>query len=82
MGRAGDENKFVGTEAVNVPDEVMHKVLSVHPGVQMVNLRAFPYQDAIDLMSYAATLPTADRRPPKARLGQLTPTAVLPGFSK
>ncbi len=54
----GDESNFVGTEAVDVPDEVMHKVLSAHPGVQMINLRAFPLQDAIDLMAYAATLPT------------------------
>ena len=53
----GDEHNYVGTEAVDVPDEVMHKVLSAHPGVQMVNLRAFPYQDAIDVMAYAATLP-------------------------
>lgn len=53
----GDEHNFVGTEAVDVPDEVMHKILSAHPGVQMINLRAFPYQDAIDVMAYAATLP-------------------------
>lgn len=56
----GDEHNFVGTEAAALPDEVMHKVLSAHPGVQMVNLRAFPLQDAIDLMAYAATLPTGE----------------------
>ncbi len=56
----GDEHNFVGTEAVDVPDEVMHKVLSAHPGVQMINLRAFPYSDAIDVMAYAATLPTGE----------------------
>ena len=54
----GEEHNYVGTEAVDVPDEVMHKVLNAHPGVQMVNLRAFPLQDAIDVMAYAATLPT------------------------
>lgn len=53
-----DNHNYVGTEAVDVPDEVMHKVLNAHPGVQMVNLRAFPLQDAIDVMAYAATLPT------------------------
>lgn len=54
----GDEHNYVGTEAVDVPDEVLHKILSAHPGVQMINLRAFPFQDAIDVMAYAATLPT------------------------
>lgn len=57
---SGDEHNFVGTEAVDVPDEVMHKVLSAHPGIQMVNLRAFPYSDAIDVMAYAATLLTGE----------------------
>lgn len=48
---------YVGTEASSVPDEVMNKILNSHPGVQMVNLRAFPLQDAIDVLAYAATLP-------------------------
>jgi thiosulfate dehydrogenase len=54
----GDENNFVGTEAANLPDEVMHKILNAHPGAAMVNLRALTVQDAIDVLSYAATLPT------------------------
>jgi hypothetical protein len=48
----------VGTEAVGVPDEVVNKVLNAHPAVQMINLRAFPLQNTIDVMAYAATLPT------------------------
>lgn len=54
----GDENNYVGTEAASLPDEVMHKILNAHPGAAMVNLRALPVQDAIDVLSYAATLPT------------------------
>ncbi len=53
----GDEHNYVGTEAANLADEVMHKVLNAHPGVQMVNLRAFPIEYAVDLMAYIATLP-------------------------
>ncbi len=56
----GDEHNFVGTEAADVPDEVMHKILNAHPGVQMINLRAFPLEYAIDVMAYAATLPTGE----------------------
>lgn len=54
----GDESAYVGTEAAGLPDEVMNKILNAHPGVQMVSLRAFPLQDAIDVLRYAATLPT------------------------
>lgn len=54
---SGDENNFVGTEAAGLPDEVMNKILNAHPGAQMVNLRAFPLQYAIDVLAYAATLP-------------------------
>ena len=58
----GDEDvsKFVGTEASELPDEVMNKILNGHTGVQMINLRAFPLQDAIDTLAYAATLPTTE----------------------
>lgn len=55
-GEDGAHN-YVGTEAVEVPDEVMHKILSAHTGVQMINLRAFPLSYAIDVLAYAATLP-------------------------
>ena len=50
-------HKYVGTEAAEVPDEVMNKILNAHPGVQMVNLRALPLDDAIAVLAYAATLP-------------------------
>lgn len=53
-----EEPGYVGTEAADVPDEVMNKILNAHPGVQMVNLRAFPIENAINVLSYAATLPT------------------------
>ncbi|MES2846462.1 MAG: cytochrome c [Pseudomonadota bacterium] len=55
-GEDGGHN-YVGTEGREVPDEVMHKILSSHTGVQMINLRAFPLSDAIDVLAYAATLP-------------------------
>lgn len=55
-GSDGNHN-YVGTEAVEVPDEVMHKILNAHTGVQMINLRAFPLEYAIDVIAYAATLP-------------------------
>jgi hypothetical protein len=46
-----------GTEAADVPDEVLNKILNAHPGVQMVNLRAFSPDDAAAVLAYAATLP-------------------------
>lgn len=56
----GDGNKhaYVGTEAKAAPDEVLNKILNAHPGVAMVNFRAFPIEYAVDVLSYAATLPT------------------------
>lgn len=53
----GEENAYVGTEAVEVPDEVFHKIYSAHPGVQMINLRAFSLDDAVNVLAYTATLP-------------------------
>ncbi len=53
----GEESKFVGTEALAAPDEVLHKILSSHPGAAMVNLRAFDLSHAINVLAYAATLP-------------------------
>ncbi len=54
----GDENNFVGTEAAELPDEVFNKIYNAHPGVDMINLRAFPVEDAIAVLAYTATLPT------------------------
>ena len=54
----GDEKEpgYVGTEANANPWEVLHKIQNGHPGVQMVNLRAFPVQNSIDVLAYAKTL--------------------------
>jgi hypothetical protein len=59
MGDGG--HNYVGTEAVEVPDEVMNKILNSHTGVQMINLRTFPLSDAIDVIADAATLPLEER---------------------
>ncbi len=52
-----DEPKYVGTEALAAPDEVFGKIMNGHPGVAMINLRAFGASAAHDVLSYAATLP-------------------------
>lgn len=52
-----EEPGYVGTEAASLPDEVFNKLYNAHPGVAMVNLRAFPLSDAIAVLAYAATLP-------------------------
>lgn len=52
-----EEPAYVGTEGRNVPDEVLNKILNAHTGVQMVNLRAFPVEDAFSVLAYTATLP-------------------------
>ena len=56
-GKPGEPG-YVGTEASALPWEVLHKIRNAHPGAAMVNLRAFPLQDAIDVLAYAQTLPT------------------------
>lgn len=48
---------YVGTEAQKLPAEVLHKIRNAHPGAAMVNLRALPLQDAVDVLTYAQTLP-------------------------
>lgn len=55
---SGDEHNFVGTEAVELPDEVMNKISNAHPGAAMINLRAFSVEDRINVLNYIATLPT------------------------
>ena len=52
-----DEPGYVGTEAKANPWEVLHKIRNGHPGAEMVSLRAFALQDAVDVLSYARTLP-------------------------
>jgi hypothetical protein len=55
---SGIEHAFIGTEASQNPTEVLHKILSGFPGREMINLRAFGPDTAIDVLSYEATLPT------------------------
>lgn len=62
-GRAMDwgadgAHNFVGTEAAELPDEVMNKISNAHPGAAMINLRAFSVEDRINVMAYIAGLPT------------------------
>ncbi|MFZ5693667.1 MAG: c-type cytochrome [Pseudomonadota bacterium] len=49
---------FIGTEANKFPQEVLHKIRNSHPGAAMINFRAFPLEDAINVLAYAQTLPT------------------------
>lgn len=53
----GDEHNFVGTEAAELPDEVMNKISNAHPGAAMINLRAFSLEDRISVLAYIAGLP-------------------------
>lgn len=55
----GDDNgpAYVATEANAAPDEVINKILNAHPGVEMINLRAFGEAAAGDVLTYIATLP-------------------------
>ena len=53
-----DGPAYIGTEAVAAPDEVLNKILNAHPGVEMVNLRAFPIEYAAGVLAFAVTLPT------------------------
>lgn len=51
------EPEYVGTTAIAFPEEFLHKTRNSHPGAAMINLRAFPLQDSIDVLAYAQTLP-------------------------
>lgn len=53
-----EEPEYIGTAVEISAPEVLHKIRNAHPGAVMINLRAFPLQDAIDLLAYAKTLPT------------------------
>ncbi len=52
-----DEPGYIGTESQANPWEVLHKIRNGHPGVEMVSLRAFDMQTAVDVLAYARTLP-------------------------
>ncbi len=51
------EPGYIGTESQANPWEVLHKIRNGHPGEEMVSLRAFDMQVAVDLLAYARTLP-------------------------
>lgn len=55
----GDEKnpEFVGTIAVDNPWEGLHKVVNGEPGAPMPAWRVFEMQNALDVLSYAQTLP-------------------------
>ncbi|MEX5728464.1 mono/diheme cytochrome c family protein [Rhodovulum iodosum] len=52
------EDAYIGTEAVDVPDEVLNKIMHAHTGVEMINLQAFGPELAVDVLRYTSTLPT------------------------
>lgn len=54
---SSEEPGYVGTEAQANPWEVLHKIRNGHPGVEMISLRAFDIQIAVDVLAYARTLP-------------------------
>lgn len=51
------EPGYIGTESKALPWEVLHKIRNAHPGAAMINLRALPLSDAVDVLTYAQTLP-------------------------
>ena len=55
----GDEDghAYVGTEANANPWEVLHKIRNGHPGHEMVAMRSFPLDVAVDILAYTKTLP-------------------------
>ncbi len=53
-----EEPIYVGTYAKRNPWEVLHKIRNGFPGKTMVALRAFRMRNAVDVLSYAQTLPT------------------------
>lgn len=54
---SNDDPKFVGTEANANPWEVLHKIRNGHPGHEMVSMRPFPIETAVDILTYIRTLP-------------------------
>ncbi len=52
-----DEHAFVGTESNANPWEVLHKIRNGHPGHEMVSMRPFGMDVAVDILTYIQTLP-------------------------
>jgi len=55
-GSEGDP-AYVGTEANANPWEVLHKIRNGHPGAEMVSMRPFGLDTAVDILTYIKTLP-------------------------
>jgi len=53
----GNAHAHVGTEANGNPWEVLHKIRNGNPGHEMVSLRAFSIEDAVNVLTYAQSLP-------------------------
>jgi thiosulfate dehydrogenase len=53
----GDEHNFVGTEAAEVPDEVLDKIANTHPGAAMIGPRSLSPEDRVNVMAHIAKLP-------------------------
>jgi thiosulfate dehydrogenase len=51
------EPEYVGTVAADNPWETLHKIRNGQPGTPMPALRVFDMQNAVDVLSYAQTLP-------------------------
>ena len=54
---SSDEPAYVGTEANANPWEVLHKIRNGHPGAEMVAMRPFGIDTAVDILTYIRTLP-------------------------
>mgnify|MGYP001766243513 FL=1 len=52
------EPAYGGTRATKQPDEVIHRTRNSRPGAARVNLPALPLAHAIDVLTFATTLPT------------------------
>ncbi len=52
-----EEHAYVGTEANANPWEVLHKIRNGHPGHEMISMRPFPMDVAVDILTYIRTLP-------------------------
>ena len=53
----GKKLAYVGTKAQANPWEVLHKIRNGFPGKKMVALRAFRMRDAVNVLTFAQTLP-------------------------
>lgn len=52
-----DSPAYIGTEANANSWEVLHKIRNGHPSVEMISMRPFGIEAAIDVLTYVRTLP-------------------------